>query len=623
MARIIIRRAEIIDTYEMLLHERDRVFSDHDLIAKCCRNLLRIDSRNQIVPLLLNATQDMIIDAFVQQRKASLPCRLVVLKGRQQGSSTGVAARIFLDLISRDNVNALLSSETKGGSALNVWDMYLNFVRYFPILPSDTPLRDRLLSCQDGKFFRLLNRSRLRVEGQGDVLSFTTDVVHISEAGYFDRLQSWMARALPGTEDRHDTVVVVESTVEKAGDGFHDLWNRAKSDDFSYHPVFAPWYVHERNKTNIPELRRERIVSSFGKIERYGNELELKDEYGLSNEQLLFRRNRIDVTNVLEFQREYPSTAEEAFLIDDRPVLDTRSLTWMRERCKKADMDGAMIPDERETRYDGTENAEFKSGDFSPVEIWESPIPFEQYVAGSDHAVGKFDGGWNAGLIARRNPFKIVAKLRGTDYSKLEAIPFARQWYYLLRWYNNADWLAENNHNGSTIIDVLYDWKYRNIMLHREVFGGPRENKTKGWSNNISTRDRVVSMLIDAFTLEFNKDGEGKFVSELTPVIEDEETISELSNLIYNNGKAEAKRKGEHRKRGESQIGFYDDLVFALAGVILAQKSLPRPLSKEGNMLRKLGPEHYLTMDFPQHLKDQYSDKSVDVASENAWRGYL
>jgi hypothetical protein len=58
-----------------------------------CVSMLKIQDKNRrLVPLNLNATQIKIINAAYEMKKAGRPVRILELKGRQQGSSTGIGA---------------------------------------------------------------------------------------------------------------------------------------------------------------------------------------------------------------------------------------------------------------------------------------------------------------------------------------------------------------------------------------------------------------------------------------------------------------------------------------------------------------------------------------------------
>lgn len=609
------------EAIRLLLNDTDRVFSTPALVAEMCRSLLRIRSKEgKIVPLDPNATQMLIITAFCEQWQAGGVIRIVCLKGRQQGSSTIACALTYLMLLAQKNMHGLLASEKKLGSAVNLWNVYTLFTAQFPLIHSAIAFEKRFerKGYEKNIRFRLKNGSELRVEGQGKALSYATDIIHISEAGFFQDLTEWLSHALPSIEDRYGTMIIVESTALRYGDGFHDIWDRAQNEISGYKAVFAAWFVHERNvATPKPDLEM-----TLGQLEKYGDELLLQRDFDLSLEQLQFRRNRIDVNgSIAQFQREYPSTPDEAFLAAERPVLHQPSLQYMLTQCVVPDFKGVMKPEKRDS-WDGTEKARFTEDYQGFIDIYEKPIAFTEYIAASDHAKGVPSGDWNTGLIAKRSPFEVVAKIRGTDSTKLEAREFARQFYYLMRWYNDPYVLPENNESGQTVIGILDDWNYPNIALHRDVFPDVKHDE-KGWNNNRTTRKQAIDLLIEAMWVEIDEEGKVRFPSDFTPVIPDEQTIIECIHLVYEDGKAQAKRKGQYRAKGESEVGFFDDLVFALMGLLLLQSSLPAPLIKEALMLKELGANHRLTEDMPLAFKEKYARDFEQYASPNAWYNHL
>ena len=80
-----------------------------------------------------NKTQLMVLQAIYKQISEGKPVRLLELKGRQQGSSTGIGAYCFLRAICEPQTNALIITEEKGGSAANIYAMYERFYENLPL----------------------------------------------------------------------------------------------------------------------------------------------------------------------------------------------------------------------------------------------------------------------------------------------------------------------------------------------------------------------------------------------------------------------------------------------------------------------------------------------------------
>ena len=83
-----------------------------------------------------------------------------------------------------------------------------------------------------------------------------------------------------------------------------------------------------------------------------------------------------------------------------------------------------------------------------------------------------------------------------------------------------------------------------------------------GWRNTSSTRRLGVALL----QTYFNK---GEFL------VYDDQILQELNNFVTVNGKPQAVKKGQRRKPGEDDQGWFDDGVFACISALLAHEGLP------------------------------------------------
>lgn len=608
----------------------ERILNSRKLFEAAMKHLLRIVSRAGLVPMIPNNTQKMVLDAYFEQKQSGKPVRIIILKGRQQGSSTICGAILMIEMLCRSNLTTLVCSEKKGGSAKNLFSKYKVFIENYPEFESTLSVKARTRVFRGDSNFELLNGSNLRVEGQGDVVSYTNEILHLSEASRFTEFETFLGSCLQGTEELEGTGIFIESTAYAYGDGFHNQWQRAKGGLSNFIPVFAPWYIHERNTMALPddEDEREAFINSIGQYrDRYGDEGSLVDQYGLNYNQLFWRRERIDNScqgSMDMFKREYPSNDIEAFMAQDTPVLHTRSLEWYRDRAEPSKKIGYMLPDIAGKREDGTQKAEFLDSVHGAFEIWDEPHPYREYIVGSDHAEGLPTGDFNAGLVAQRLPFKIVAKLRGNDASKLDEVSYAKQLYYILRWYNNAYVLPENNTHGNTVVNTLNEWEYPNIMYERDVYPDAK-SKRMGWQNNKATSKHGIEVLYDALRLDFTRNPEGELRSEWAPIIPDMQTIEECQHIVWKGvGQWGAKRKGDYRAPGSSAIGCYDDLVIALMTTVLGHQALPRPKTEDELKLEIHGPDHQMTDHIPYFIADQYRDPDKSTyASEHEWWGHL
>ena len=73
--------------------------------------------------LLANTTQLYILSAIYGMRQAALPVRIIILKGRQQGSTTGVMGYQFMETITTPESGAMVIAD-QADHASNIFEMY-------------------------------------------------------------------------------------------------------------------------------------------------------------------------------------------------------------------------------------------------------------------------------------------------------------------------------------------------------------------------------------------------------------------------------------------------------------------------------------------------------------------
>ena len=122
-------------------------------------------------------------------------------------------------------------------------------------------------------------------------------------------------------------------------------------------------------------------------------------------------------------------------------------------------------------------------------------------------------------------------------------------------------------------------------------------------------------MLYGALRIDFShEDGKGRMRSEFAPIIPDQQTIEECQHIVWKSkGRAEAKRKGEYRAPGASDVGCHDDLTISLIGLLFAQKALG-PCKTEDQMKMVVhGPDHPLADHLPREMKIEYEHDFANI----------
>lgn len=560
------------------------------------------DKEDRIRPWVCNNTQHMLLNAYFRAKEEFRPVRLVCLKGRQQGCSTGVGAIGFMHMMCYHGANLLIATEEKQGSGKNIFNMYRLYKEKFPIEYKHRHTTDgELIEYGDD-----LNNGMIRVSGERKVVSFTYKFIHLSEAAKFLDLDEFMDEMLE-TVPMHllSASVFVESTAEGYGDQFHELWQMAEAgaDGVGWESLFIPWYVHEeyefgfrsdRERKEFEASLQDSPESQFGnekallsvppiEIETINGEVK---HVGITLENLKWRRDKIAVMkfSIARFQRQYPTTSEEAFLTSQLNVLDRESLDWYSKNR-------VHDPDTGEPRKP-VKSGEFEEKDevsftftLEPrlhpiINIFEDVQIHHDYIIGVDLAQGLESGDFSCGIVVCRQPFRVVARLRGFDGRRLDPHEFARQLFALGQYYNNAMICPENNSDGGGVVRSLLDWRYPNLVQESLITGLP--SKRYGWNNNGATKKRMVGEL-------------QRHIADRTIDIIDELIIEEGRHLVYKSGNktqganVQAAKKGQRRRPGSLPIGYYDDTIFALGGAMLLESMLdPAPTPKQNAQRARL-----------------------------------
>lgn len=203
----------------------------------------------------------------------------IVLKARQVGITTYVAARFFVQTITRPGTLTVQVAHSPGSAE----EMFNIVRRFWEKLPE--ALRKGALNCSRANVRQLvfpLLDSEYRVEtadanaGRG----MTIHNLHCSEVSRWPRdagetLASLRAAVVPGGE------VVLESTPNGAGGVFYDEWQKADETGCTRH--FFPWWY---------EARYRETGAGLGLTPETDEERELAKQHGLDLEQIAWRREK-------------------------------------------------------------------------------------------------------------------------------------------------------------------------------------------------------------------------------------------------------------------------------------------------------------------------------------------
>ena len=503
-----------------------------------CEAYLKIrDKKQRLIPLQFNPAQEALYEAIKKEMRAGRPPRIIVLKGRQQGISTGTEALMFQDSATRPMVNTLIVAHRDDSTAA-LFGMNKLFYENLPVkiqpmrknsnakeLVFENPTRDA-----KAKRRRPGLRSRIRcitAGGKGAGRSLTQNNVHLSEFAFWpgDKMATLLG-IMQSVPDDINTLVVIESTANGYNE-FKTLWDGAVSGENGWVAVFLPWYME-------PGYRKPVEPGTVWTEE----EEKLRELYHLDDEQLAWRRWCIKTNcggDVRLFRQEYPCTPDEAFLLSGDAYFDNDVVMALRTKAMKPVLVGEFTYQEPEIEGGAPVDWKLEEKRDGYIRIFEHPKKGHPYVLAGDTA-GEGSDCFTAYVIDNTTG-RQVAELQ----QPLSEIYYARQVYCLGRYYNDA--LVGIETNYSTYPQKkLEEWHYPKFY-QRERYDTYKNQMAPsfGWVTSSTTRPVALA-------------GLHTIMEENPELVRSFWTLGEMLTFVY----------GKDRKP-EAAAGQHDDLVLAAA----------------------------------------------------------
>lgn len=253
-----------------------------------------------IEPFTLNPVQLHLHERLEAQRKRTGKVRALILKGRQQGCSTYVAGRFYWRATHRKGCRVYILTHHQDGT-----DHLFGMVdRFHENCPSPVRPQTGASNAKELSFPALDSDYQVGTAGSKAVgRSQTIQLFHGSEVGFWPNADNHAAGVMQAVPDAPDTEVILESTANGLGNYFQVQWSKAESGASDFEAIFVPWFWSQEYRRHAPS---DFVLSA--------EEVEYRDVYGLDDEQMAWRRNKIaELGHAWLFRQEYPATASEAF----------------------------------------------------------------------------------------------------------------------------------------------------------------------------------------------------------------------------------------------------------------------------------------------------------------------
>src|SRR5579872_4460901 len=361
---------------DLRLVEQFGPFLDQELGETTVRDrliggLLRIRTKKKGVRYLqLNRAQ--------QEYSKRCSKRNIVLKARQVGITTYIAARFFLQTITRPGtLTVQVAHSDESAQAL------FNIVhRFWENLPNERVQRGALVKSRSNLrqivFPKLDSEYRVETADDNAGRGMTIHNLHCSEVSRWprdgrDTLASLRAAVVPDGE------IVLESTPRGAAGLFYDEWNKAEEQGYTRH--FFPWWYEASYKEDVTKKPVGELTDE---------EKDLVSQHGLTEGQIAWRRTRLRLMKKQAAQ-EYAEDAVSCFLASGECVFDLESIE------KAAAQAGPVT----------------EAQDNGRCLIWLPPQEKKQYIIGVDAAGGGTDGDYACAQVIDRASALQCAELHG------------------------------------------------------------------------------------------------------------------------------------------------------------------------------------------------------------------
>ena len=150
--------------------------------------------------------------------------RVIILKARQLGVSTYVAARLYRHTINNMGTRCIIIGHERRASA-NLFEIVK---RMHEGLPAEIRPAVGTSNAESLLFDRLDSGYIVSVaSGEGTGRSATAQLLHASETAFWDDLPLQMASLMQTVPDIDGTEIIIESTANGYND-FHTLWRIAR-----------------------------------------------------------------------------------------------------------------------------------------------------------------------------------------------------------------------------------------------------------------------------------------------------------------------------------------------------------------------------------------------------------
>jgi hypothetical protein len=285
--------------------------------------------------LSFNAAQLEVHRRLEEQKEATGRVRALVLKGRQMGISTYIAARYYhRTSMWRGRNTYILTHEQAASDTL--FGMVDRFQKDNPFAPhvGTSNIKELEFDKLDSSY--AVATAGGKAGGRSKALSY----FHGSEVAFWPNAGDHFAASVQAVPEHDDTEIILESTSAGAGGEFYERCQDADAGLSDYILIFLPWWMATEYRRDPPpgfELSSEHEEGEM-------SEEEYSDLHKLGRPQMAWRRAKIiELRDPLLFRREYPATVDDAWTAPPGHEPYISALDVLRARKRKVAGHGPLV----------------------------------------------------------------------------------------------------------------------------------------------------------------------------------------------------------------------------------------------------------------------------------------
>jgi len=299
--------------------------NDFKLFAK--NFIMIVDNNGDTVPFILNPEQEQFINEMSKYN--------IILKGRQIGFTTLSLAYMLYSACTKPDTSYIIMTHHASVSKslfVKLKKMYKNLPhnKYPNLFPKT------LLNNRDELY--LDNGSRIIIataQGEDAISGNSFQMIHLSEMAKYpaDVQEEIIATCIPALAKNESSAIIIESTAY-GHNTYQEMFMKAWRDKESvWRSHFYSWLAkayEKQFKHTFDEAEAWFRANNNGRRMTYEDidhdEKILRDKYGATYRQLMFRRYYIATNSLEKFRREFPTTPDEAFMETNKSVFDTAKI---------------------------------------------------------------------------------------------------------------------------------------------------------------------------------------------------------------------------------------------------------------------------------------------------------